>query len=58
MFVPDPVISLSLKPESKNNLSNLQKALTRFSKEDPTFTFQVDPESEEMIISGMGELHL
>ena len=39
MFVPDPVISLSLKAENKNNLQNLQKALTRFSREDPTFTF-------------------
>ena len=58
MFVPQPVMSLSIKP-TKNEFSNkMQKALAKFQREDPTFHVNVDQESEEIIISGMGELHL
>ncbi|KAI8369491.1 translation elongation factor G [Radiomyces spectabilis] len=57
MFVPEPVISLSLQPKGKEN-HNFSKALNRFQKEDPTFRVHVDNESKETIISGMGELHL
>ena len=58
MFVPEPVISYSVKPSDKGKLANFGKALNRFTKEDPTFRSHVDPESQETIISGMGELHL
>jgi elongation factor G len=58
MYVPDPVISYSVKPVDKNKLGNFSKALNRFTKEDPTFRSHVDPDSQETIISGMGELHL
>ncbi|KAF9172275.1 Elongation factor G, mitochondrial [Mortierella sp. AD011] len=57
MFVPNPVISLSLKPKGKET-PNFSKALNRFQKEDPTFKVHVDPETKETIIEGMGELHL
>ncbi|MBN1525267.1 MAG: elongation factor G [Spirochaetales bacterium] len=58
MFVPEPVISLAIKPKDKKSEDNMGKALNRFSKEDPTFQTYVDPESNETIIRGMGELHL
>lgn len=58
MFVPDPVISLSIKPQDNRDLSNFSKAMSRFQREDPTFHVHVDAESHETIISGMGELHL
>ncbi|KAJ2452986.1 Elongation factor G, mitochondrial [Coemansia sp. RSA 2336] len=57
MFVPEPVISLSLTPKEKNS-PNFSKALNRFQKEDPTFRVHIDAESKQTIISGMGELHL
>jgi len=58
MFVPEPVIHLSIKPKDKKAQANVGKALQRFTKEDPTFRARVDEESGETIISGMGELHL
>ena len=58
MYVPAPVISLAVFPKDKKSEDNMGKALNRFSKEDPTFRTHVDPESNETIIQGMGELHL
>ena len=58
MYVPNPVISLAVKPKDKKSEDNIGKALNRFVKEDPTFQSYVDAESSETIIQGMGELHL
>ncbi|KAK4447594.1 mitochondrial elongation factor g 1-like protein [Podospora aff. communis PSN243] len=58
MFVPDAVMSLSIRPKKSSDADNFSKAMNRFMREDPTFRLHVDEESEETIISGMGELHL
>ena len=58
MFVPAPVISLSINPKDKASSDRMGKAIGRFVKEDPTFRSYVDEESNETIIQGMGELHL
>jgi elongation factor G len=58
MFVPDPVMSLAIKPANAKMQTNFGKALAKFSKEDPTLRVRVDNETKETIISGMGELHL
>ncbi len=58
MHVPEPVISLAILPVDNKAQVNMSKALNRFTKEDPTFKTFVDHETNETIISGMGELHL
>ena len=58
MFVPEPVITLSVTPKHQEDVDRMSKALNRFMREDPTFRVTVDPESNETLISGMGELHL
>jgi elongation factor G len=58
MFVPEPVISLAVTPKDKKSADQMAKAFNRFTKEDPTFRTYVDPESNQTIIQGMGELHL
>jgi elongation factor G len=58
MHVPRPVISVAVKPKDSAAEVKMSKALRRFTKEDPTFVVHVDPESNETIMSGMGELHL
>jgi len=58
IYVPDPVISLAVDPVDGKAADRLARALNRFTKEDPTFRTYVDPESNQTIIQGMGELHL
>jgi elongation factor G len=58
IHVPEPVISLAIRPHDSKSSDRLSKALNRFAKEDPTFRTYVDPESNQTIIQGMGELHL
>ncbi|GHT99977.1 elongation factor G 2 [Spirochaetia bacterium] len=58
MYVPEPVISLAINPTDKKSADQMAKALNRFTKEDPTFRTYVDPESNQTIVQGMGELHL
>ncbi len=58
MHVPDPVVSIAIKCVDNKAQDNLGKALGRFVREDPTFRSQVDQESGQTVISGMGELHL
>ena len=58
MFVPEPVMSLSVKPKDNNLQNQFAKALSKFTKEDPTLRIRYDPETRETVISGMGELHL
>ncbi len=58
MYVPEPVISLAVTPADHKSEINMSKALSRFTKEDPTFKVHVNNETGDTIISGMGELHL
>jgi len=58
MYVPDPVMSLSVSCPDRDQGPKFNKALKRFTREDPTFRVDINPETEETIISGMGELHL
>jgi len=55
---PEPVISISVKPERNADREHMAKALVRFVKEDPTFHAHHDDATGETILSGMGELHL
>ncbi|XP_012871689.1 PREDICTED: elongation factor G, mitochondrial [Dipodomys ordii] len=58
IHIPDPVISVAMKPSNKNDLEKFSKGIARFTREDPTFKVYFDTESKETIVSGMGELHL
>jgi elongation factor G len=58
MKFPEPVISVALEPKSKADEEKLANALSKLSEEDPTFKVKTDEETGQMIISGMGELHL
>ena len=58
MSFPDPVISISVEPHSQQDQDKLVDALQKLTDEDPTFQYKIDAESGQMIISGMGELHL
>lgn len=58
MYVPEPVLSLSVKPAKTTMQNNFAKALRKFTKEDPTLRVRVDSDTKETVLSGMGELHL
>ncbi|MFG0266424.1 MAG: elongation factor G [Rhodopirellula sp. JB055] len=58
MFVPEPVIKIAVTPQNRGDGDKMSKALQRFRKEDPTFRVETDEETNEILISGMGELHL
>jgi len=55
---PDPVISLAIEPKTKNDQEKMGYALQRLAEEDPTFKVKSNPETNQTIIWGMGELHL
>ena len=58
MEFPDPVISVAVEPKTKADQEKLGVALTKLAQEDPSFRVHTDEESGQIIISGMGELHL
>jgi elongation factor G len=58
MFIAEPVIKVAVSPVDRGSSEKLSKALQRFRKEDPTFQVSTDEETSEVIIAGMGELHL
>lgn len=53
-----PVISLALEPRNAEESDRLKEVLDKLLQEDPTLTLVIDPETEQMVLSGMGELHL
>ncbi len=58
MTFPDPVIGLAIEPKTQKDLEKLGMALGKLSEEDPTFVVRYDQDTNQTIISGMGELHL
>ena len=58
MDFPDPVIKVSIEPKTKSDQEKLSIAIQKLAEEDPTFTVELDEESGQTVIGGMGELHL
>ncbi|NBQ22145.1 MAG: elongation factor G, partial [Synechococcaceae bacterium WB6_3B_236] len=58
LFIPEPVISVAVEPKTKGDMEKLSKALQSLAEEDPTFRVRTDPETNQTVIAGMGELHL
>ncbi|MCP4137145.1 MAG: elongation factor G [bacterium] len=58
MEFPDPVISIAIEPKTKADQEKLNSSLTRLEEEDPTFHVNTNSETGQLLISGMGELHL
>jgi elongation factor G len=55
---PQPVLSMAIEPSSRSEMDKLEECLALLEDEDPTFSYHKDEETKQMIISGMGELHL
>ncbi len=55
---PEPVISMAIEPKTKKDQEKLSQVLNKYMKEDPTFKATTDPETGQILIHGMGELHL
>ncbi|NEP89134.1 MAG: elongation factor G [Okeania sp. SIO2C2] len=58
LYVPEPVISVAVEPKTKQDMEKLSQALQALSDEDPTFRVSINPETNQTVIAGMGELHL
>jgi elongation factor G len=58
MEFPEPVIAMAIEPKTKSDQEKLSQVLNKFMKEDPTFKVSVNPETNQTLIHGMGELHL
>lgn len=58
LYVPEPVISVAVEPKTKQDMEKMGKALKALSEEDPTFRVSTNPETNQTVIAGMGELHL
>ena len=58
MTFPDPVIHVAIEPKTKGDQEKLGTAIQKLSEEDPTFTVELDSETGQTVIGGMGELHL
>jgi elongation factor G len=58
MQFPEPVISVAIEPKTLSDMDKLRKTLDTLKNEDPTFTVQENTDTGQLIISGMGELHL
>ena len=55
---PEPVISIAIEPKTQKEIDKMNMALAKLAEEDPTFKVKTDEDSGQIIISGMGELHL
>ena len=58
MSFPSTVLAMSIEPETSGDLKKLEQVLEKMGKDDPTFRRYTDPDTGQMIVSGMGELHL
>ncbi len=58
MIFPDPVISIAVEPKTQDDIDKLGIALGKLTEEDPTFRVELNPDTGQTIINGMGELHL
>ena len=56
--IPSPMYSLALEPKARGDVEKISGALTRFAEEDPCFTYERDSETNELVMSGLGDLHL